>query len=331
LRRDPAEKGPFFGDSNRRRIIEMLASSGKLSAKDISKKVKISPLAVSQHVKILREARLVEVEKRAKESIMNKVTSQDGTQIAYDRQGEGQALILIDGAMCYRAFGPMQGLAELLAPHFTVYWYDRRGRGDSGDTKPYTVVREVEDIEALIDKAGGSASLFGVSSGGALALEAAIKLGDKVKKLAIYEAPYDDDPDSRQAWKEYSQKLSSLIAADRRGDAAALFMSFVGTPENMIDGMRSSPAWTQFEFVAPTLAYDRAVLGTPRSVPIERAACLRIPALVMNGDASFPFMYDTAVALAKAIPQAEHRVLEGQRHDASREVLAPELEKFFAA
>src|SRR6266496_4979663 len=118
---------------------------------------------------------------------MNKVTSKDGTMIAYDNRGEGPALILVDGALCYRSFGPMPHLAELLAPHFTVYNYDRRGRGDSGDTKPYALEREVEDIEALIKEAGGSAFVYGISSGGALALEAALKLGNRIKKLAVYE------------------------------------------------------------------------------------------------------------------------------------------------
>ena len=130
---------------------------------------------------------------------MEKVTSKDGTQIAYDKQGTGPALILIDGALCYRSFGPMPGLAQLLAPHFTVYYYDRRGRGDSRDTKPYAVEREVEDIEALIDALAESANICGLSSGAALALESAIKLNGKIKKLAMYEAPYAADAEAQPA------------------------------------------------------------------------------------------------------------------------------------
>src|SRR5690242_9572602 len=125
---------------------------------------------------------------------MNKVTSKDGTQIAYDKRGAGPALILVDGAMCFRSFGPMAPLAELLAPDFSVYNYDRRGRGDSGDTQPYSLGREIEDIEALIEEAGGSAMVFGISSGGCLALESAVQLGAKISKLAVYEPPYDSDP-----------------------------------------------------------------------------------------------------------------------------------------
>jgi len=260
---------------------------------------------------------------------MEKVTSKDGTQIAYDRQGTGPALLLVDGALCYRSFGPMPGLAQLLAPHFSVYYYDRRGRGDSGDMKPYAVEHEVEDIEAVIDAAGGSAYICGLSSGAALALESAIKLNGKIKKLAMYEAPYAADAEAQPAWNDYDSKLAKLLAEGRRGDAVVLFMTVVGTPSEMIDGMRQAPVWPMFEAVAPTLAYDAAVLGKGHVAPVERAATVTIPALVMNGDASFPFMYDIAQALSKAMPNAQLRTLEGQRHDVNLEVFAPVLVEFF--
>jgi pimeloyl-ACP methyl ester carboxylesterase len=260
---------------------------------------------------------------------MEIVTSNDGTQIAYDKQGTGPALILVDGALCYRSFGPMPGLAQLLAPHFTVYYYDRRGRGDSRDTKPYAVEREVEDIEALIDAAGESAYICGLSSGAALALESAIKLNGKIKKLAMYEAPYAADAEAQPAWNDYDSKLAKLLAEGRRGDAVVLFMTVVGTPTEMIDGMRQAPVWPMFEAVAPTLAYDAAVLGKGHVAPVERAATVTIPALVMNGGASFPFMYDIAQALSKAMPNAQLRTLEGQRHDVNLEVFAPVLVEFF--
>ncbi len=261
---------------------------------------------------------------------MQTVTSKDGTQIAYDKHGSGPALILVDGALCYRSFGPMSHLAELLASHFTVYNYDRRGRGESGDTKPYSLAREIEDIEALIDKAGGSAFLFGTSSGGALALEAALQLGAKAKKLAMYEPPYNSDPAARQAWKEYRKQLSEYLAADQRGDAAALFMKLVDTPADQVEGMRHAPVWPMFEAVAPTLAYDAAALGDDRSVPVQKAVKVSTPALVMNGTA-LPFMRDTAMALAKAIPHAQQRTLEGQTHDVNLDVLAPVLVDFYTA
>lgn len=259
---------------------------------------------------------------------MKKVISNDGTEIAYDKRGDGPAMILVDGALCFRSFGPMPHLAELLAPHFTVYNYDRRGRGDSGDTQPYRLSREIEDIEALINEAGGSAFVFGTSSGGCLALEAAIRLGNKIKKLSIYEPPYNSDEAMQQAWKEYRKDLAELLAANRRGDAAALFMSSVGTPDDQVEGMRQAPIWPLFEAVAPTLAYDAAALGDDRSIPTERASTVAMPTLVMNGTV-IPFMENTAQRLADAIPQAQHRTLEGQSHDVNLEVLAPVLVQFF--
>lgn len=262
---------------------------------------------------------------------MEKVTSKDGTQIAYDRQGTGPALLLVDGALCYRTFGPMPGLAQLLAPHFTVYNYDRRGRGDSGDTKPYAVEREIEDIEALVDESGGPAYVCGLSSGAALALEAAMRLNGKIKKLAMYEAPYAANEAAQPSWNEYDSQLAKLLAEGRRSDAAALFMTVVGTPPEQIEGMRHAPVWTMFESVAPTLAYDAAALGKGHAAPLERASTVTTPALVMNGGASFPFMYDIAQALSKAMPNAQLRTLEGQRHDVNAEVLAPVLVEFFKA
>ena len=260
---------------------------------------------------------------------MNKVISKDGTEIAYEKSGEGPALILVDGALCYRSFGPMRELAKLLSPYFTVYAYDRRGRGDSSNSKPYAVEREVEDIDALIQEAGGSAFVYGISSGGCLALEAAARLGNKIKKLAIYEPPYNSDSAARKQWKEYRQQLADALAANRPGDAVVLFMNLVSTPAEMVEGMRNSPVWPMFESVAPTLAYDAAAMGDDRSVPVKRAADVVSPSLVLNGTV-IPFMLDTANALTKAIPHAQHRTLEGQPHDVDLKVLAPVLTEFFS-
>jgi pimeloyl-ACP methyl ester carboxylesterase len=262
---------------------------------------------------------------------MQVVTSKDGTRIAYDKQGEGPAVILVAGATCARLSWSGPHLSNLLAPHFTVYNYDRRGRGDSGDTKPYAVAREVEDIEALIDEAGGSAYLYGHSSGAALVLEAAIQLGPKIKKLALYEAPYNDDAQAKLAWRNYIKQLTEALAADRRGDAVAAFMQYVGMPADQITAMRQSPAWPQLESIAPTLAYDHAgIMGEDDSIPTERIAVITAPALIINGGASFPFMYDTAQALSKAIPHARLRTLEGQTHDVDVDALAPVLVEFFS-
>ena len=259
---------------------------------------------------------------------MNTVTSKDGTKIAYETMGKGPALLLVDGAMGYRAFGFSAELSSLLAQHFTVTTYDRRGRGESGDTQPFALEREIEDIEALIDAAGGSSCVYGISSGACLALEAAIRLGKKISKLALYEAPYMSGDGAVPKWHEYRSQLSSLLAAGRKGDAVVLFMNFVGTPSEMIEGMRQAPMWPMFEAVAPTLPYDAAAMGADRLAPVQRAGKVTATTLVMNGTA-LPFMFDTAKTLARAIPHAQQRTLEGQRHDVDSKVLAPVLVEFF--
>jgi pimeloyl-ACP methyl ester carboxylesterase len=264
---------------------------------------------------------------------MRTVTSKDGTTIAFDQAGAGPVVILVDGALQYRAFDQgMAQLAELLAKHFTVIHYDRRGRGDSTDTPPYALEREIEDIEALIDKAGGPASLYGISSGAALAMEAAIKLGNKVRNLAMYEAPYNNDEAARQAWKEYVKQLRELLAAGRKGDAVGLFMMLVGASPDDVEGMRRHPMWPLWESVGHTLAYDHiAALGEEATVPAERAALLTAPALVIDGSESFPFMHTTAVTLASSMPRGQHRTLAGQTHEVASDALAPLLIEFFKA
>ncbi len=236
---------------------------------------------------------------------------------------------MIDGALGFGVFGFSRELGNLLSSQFSVYEYDRRGRGDSGNTQPYALEREIEDIDAIINESGGSAYLYGISSGACLALEAAIRLGHKVQKLAMYEAPYDSSEGARKAWRDYTRQLNELIVANRRGDAVELFMAFVGTPSEMIAGMRQSPSWPTLKSVAPTLVYDAAAMGEDRLPPIGRTGRVMVQALVMNGGAGMPFMKDTAISLAKAMPNAKHRVLEGERHDVSSEALAPVLIGFF--
>ncbi|HLZ57158.1 MAG TPA: alpha/beta hydrolase [Ktedonosporobacter sp.] len=263
---------------------------------------------------------------------MQKVQSADGTTIAFDQSGQGPAVVLVDGALGQRAMdSETPQLAPLLAQHFTVFLYDRRGRGDSTDTLPYALEREIEDIDALISLAGGSAFLFGISSGAALALEAALKLGGRVKKLALYEAPYDSDAARKLAFRTYRKQLVEVLAEGRRGDALGLFMLFVGMPPEHLDGARQHPLWSMWEAVAPTLAYDAAALGEDGSVPTSKVANLAVPTLIMDGSASFPFMHVTALALANAIPDGRQRTLEGQTHEVAAQVLAPVLVEFFNA
>jgi pimeloyl-ACP methyl ester carboxylesterase len=261
---------------------------------------------------------------------MQTVTSRDGTRIAYDKLGAGPAVIVVGGALSDRSGGTE--LAQLLAPQLTVYTYDRRGRGGSADTLPYSVEREIEDIDALIDSAGGSAYVYGKSSGASLALQAAAALGGKVKKLALYEPPYSEADGAATEWKEFTAQLDGLLAADRRADAIAFFMKFVGAPDEAVAKMKDSPAWPGMLAMAPTLAYDNAVVGDDRSVPVGVAATIKVPTLVMDGGASLgpmPFMRPTADKLGKAIPGAQRQVVEGQAHDVSPKVLAPLLLKFF--
>jgi pimeloyl-ACP methyl ester carboxylesterase len=263
---------------------------------------------------------------------MPTVTSKDGATIAYTVLGQGTALILVDGATGFRWYGEPSELAQLLAANFTVYCYDRRGRGESSDTQPFALEREIEDIEALIDAAGGAAALYGISSGGALAFEATLGLSSKVKKLAIYEAPYDDTAAGVQAWHGYRTQLAEFLATDQRGEAATLFMRFVGAPEEMVAGARQSPMWQIMEAVAPTLAYDAAALGPDRRVPTGRAAAITVPTLIMDGGASeqmMPFMRASAETLAAAIPHAQRGTLAGQTHNVDSKALAPVLTAFF--
>jgi pimeloyl-ACP methyl ester carboxylesterase len=264
---------------------------------------------------------------------METVTSKDGTTIAFDKSGSGAALILVPGMFEQRAMeSETSKLAALplLGQHFTVYHYDRRGRGDSTDTQPFAVEREIEDIEALIDAAGGTAYVFGISSGAALALEAAVKLGSKVKKLALYEPPYNDDEWARQGWRDFRKELNEHLAANRRGEAVGSFMRLLGVPDEHLSGMRDYPMWAMWEGIAPTIAYDAAAVGEDASIPTEKAARVTVSTLVMNGaETQHPFMQSTAITLSQAIPNAEHRTLAGQNHEVTPEALAPVLIEFF--
>ncbi|MFG1941761.1 alpha/beta fold hydrolase [Nonomuraea sp. NPDC048826] len=255
---------------------------------------------------------------------MPEITSPDGTVIGYERSGDGPALILVDGAMCDRAAGPMRPLAALLSSSFTVYAYDRRGRGESTDTLPYAPAREVEDLQALIAEAGGEAYVYGISSGAALALRAAAT-GPGITRLALYEPPFIEGPGNAA----YTARLRELLAAGRAGDAVALFMAHVGMPPQAVDGMRAQPMFAVLEAIAPTLAYDDELLGGGR-VPGDLASAITVPTLVLSGGAGPDELQGAAKATADAIPTAEHRTLDGQTHDVQADALAPALTAFFS-
>lgn len=265
---------------------------------------------------------------------MKTVNSKDGTKIAFDQIGNGPTVILVDSALADRTI--CAKLAKLLSEDFTVINYDRRGRGDSTDTQPYAVEREVEDIEALIDGAGVSAFIFGSSSGAVLALEAASKLPAKVSKQILYEPPFIVD-DSRTPMPEHFLKqVQDLLAKDKRSDALNLFFSTaMGIPAIFVFMMRLMPSWSKSNAVAHTLPYDLAIMGdTQQGKPLfkSRWATANMPTLVLTGGKSEAFFHKAGDALAEVLPNAEHKILKDQHHGSavmSPNVIASEMTQFF--
>ena len=259
-----------------------------------------------------------------------RVLSRDGTSIAFDRLGNGPALLLVDGAGCYRGFGPTGDLAKLLATHFTVFTYDRRGRGESGDTAPYAVAREVEDIEALLTEAGGTAFVWGMSSGGLLALEAARRLAG-IAKLALYEAPLivDDTHDSNASlW----MRIEEAVAANRPDDAVKSFLASVDVPRFVIAVMRLLPVWSKLKSIAHTFPYDGAIVAEfqkGKPLTTDRWSGMEVLTLVIDGGKSAEWMHHGNRALALALPNAEYRTLDGQSHVLKPRAHVPTLVEFF--
>jgi pimeloyl-ACP methyl ester carboxylesterase len=258
------------------------------------------------------------------------VVSNDGTRIAFDRVGHGPPVILVVGALCSRTLGPGVKLAPALAEQFTVFTYDRRGRGESGDGGPYSVEREIEDLEALVQEAGGSAFVFGHSSGAVLALEAAAR-GLPLDSLALYEAPLIVDRSRTTTENDWAQ-IDAAIAQGRRGDAVKAFLRCVGVPAFGIAVMRCLPVWGKVTAVAHTLPYDGAIVrDLQRGEPLSRSRwpSVRAPALAIHGTKSPLWMHAGTRALAGALANGECLSLEGQTHDVSALALAPVLSHFF--
>ncbi len=261
------------------------------------------------------------------------VTSKDGTAIAFSRVGAGPALILVDGALCYRAFGPSGAVAAALAPHFTVITYDRRGRGESGDTQPYAIEREIEDLEALLAVAGGTAYVSGQSSGSALAIAAANRLPG-ITRLALYEAPFVVDDTGKPITPAFLAHMRELVAAGQRTEAVKAFMRQVGTPGFMVALMPLMPVWSKLTAVAHTLPYDLSTVvpyGSGQPLPPTLGEAISAPTLVMDGGKSPAWMRHSMRALADTLPHATYRTLPGQTHMVKTEVLAPALVEFFTA
>lgn len=266
---------------------------------------------------------------------MKKVFSKDGTEIAYDQAGSGPAVILVASALADRS-GTVK-MAALLAEHFTVINYDRRGRGASSDTAPYAIEREIEDIEALVDVVGGPAYVFGSSSGAVLALDAANQLNGKIAKVALYEPPFIIDDSRPPITDDVINEVTELVSADRPSDAVRVFMSkILGVPAIGVFAMRFFPMWSQMKHLAHTLVYDLAITrGTQdgKPLPARRWVSLSSPTLVLTGEKSEAFFHNGARALVDMLSDAEHCILKGQHHGSvvmSPKVIASELVAFFS-
>lgn len=262
---------------------------------------------------------------------MGTVVSSEGTAIAYNRSGDGPPVILVDGALCYRGSGPGWPLAARLARDFTVFAYDRRGRGESEDADSYSIEREIDDLAAIIEQAGGSACVYGYSSGAVLALEAA-NSGLGIKKLALYEAPLLVDDTAPPQSHDYLPRLNSLLAAERRGAAVRMFLREMTVPAAIIPWMRFAPGWAKVKAAAHTLPYDHTILGDTRSgrpLPTDRWAAVTMPTLVIDAGRSPAWIRNAMRALADVLPNAEYCTLTGQRHTVRPRAIAPVLTEFF--
>lgn len=259
---------------------------------------------------------------------MPTATSTDGTPIAFETTGRGPTVVLIDGAMCFRAFGPMRGIADQLRGAHTVVLYDRRGRGESGDTQPFAVEREVDDLAAIVASVGEPVRLFGMSSGGALAIHAAAALGDAVSHLAVYEVPYAPEP-GLPAARAYTAELTQALAAGDREAAVSAFLRRVGTPEPALEHIRNSPGWPAMLAIAPTLGYDDAAM-TGGAVPAGIVASLGMPVLALAGGASPDFLRFGVATVADLAPRGRLGVVEDAGHDVPADRLAARLLPFFA-
>ncbi|MGA0567238.1 alpha/beta fold hydrolase [Rathayibacter sp. KR2-224] len=264
------------------------------------------------------------------------VRSADGTSIGYELHGDGPGVILIDGAMCFRDSGPMRPVCTQLNADFTVLMYDRRGRGASGDAQPYSVDRELDDLEALLDTlldstgtTCGAPTLVGISSGGALALRAAARFGNRVRAVIAFEPPYMPEPLAAHA-QSYTAALSNALTSGDRDAAVELFLRRVGMPQEALAGIRQSPAWPGMTALAPTLAYDDAVMGDSR-IPVDLVASIAAPVLALAGGASPDMMRFGAREVAECARGGEFDVLEGQGHDADPAVLGARIRELLLA
>jgi pimeloyl-ACP methyl ester carboxylesterase len=259
---------------------------------------------------------------------MRTALSADGTTLAFDRFGDGPPVIMAAGAFNTRS--ATEPLARALEQHFTVLNYDRRGRGDSGDTAPYAVAREIEDIGALITAAGGSAAVFGYSSGAILALKAAAS-GLAITHLVLYEPPFRADDSSPAPPADLAGQVGGLVSAGRRGDAVELYQTkAIGIPPEVVAQMRHAPFRPGLEAIAHTLVYDATICGD-LSMPTGLLASVAAPALVISGEQSSPYLTAAAQATAQTLPNGRLCCLPGQGHDINPDATAPVMVAFLAS
>jgi pimeloyl-ACP methyl ester carboxylesterase len=263
---------------------------------------------------------------------MGTIQSADGTTIGFDAWGDGQPLIMVDGATGYRATWQLPGqVAELIGTEFRVYAYDRRGRGESGDTAPYEPQREIEDLAAIIKEAGARPLVCGFSSGAVLTLDAAAA-GLPIAKLAVFEPPFVVDDSRAPLPADYVDRLDAAVASGHPGDAAAIFLTAaIGLPAEAVAGMRQGPFWPVLEAVAPTIAYDGRIMGSTMSgapLPADRWSSLTVPTLIMYGNGTEPWLIRAARALADLLPTASLQAVAGAQHSVEAAVLAPALRQF---
>ncbi len=260
------------------------------------------------------------------------VASADGTRIAYERTGQGPTLLVVEGALCHRAMGAFDELAPILKDRFTVVGYDRRGRGQSeAGTSPYEVQREVEDLVAVLERVDAAASVFGMSSGAALSLEAA-RQGALLARLAVYEPPFILDSSHPADDPGFTDRLRDLVARGRRTRAVQAFLRLLGVPAPVVLVMPLLPVWKKLTASADTLPHDFEIVSPyRRGLPLGDGhyAGITVPTLLIAGGKSPQYMQQAPVHIAAQIHDATTAILPGQTHEVDAAVIAPVLARHF--
>ena len=270
------------------------------------------------------------MDSQSTEVVAGVAVSPDGSRIAWDRRGRGPAVVQVDGALYHRAMDAGTGTAGELADEFTAYRFDRRGRGDSTENGPYALEREIEDLAAVVDAAGGSAHVVGVSSGGALALRAAAA-GVPMESLVLYELPFNVDGSGRPIPADFADRVLEVLRRGERVTAVEMFMDLVGMPSSVLDEIRGTAKWEQWVQLAGTIPHDvYCVQPFARGDPLPPGVfdTATVPTLVLVGGHCPASMETAARALADVLPQGRHEVLTGEQHTVGPVALAAAFRAF---